>query len=99
MTGSGPSKQDKPDREQEQDKVKQAPVIRIPLRGGGEFDIAADFLKELDEIYVDVDPLQTLREIRGWCLGNPERCKTKSGVKRFIVRWFAQEQERYGRKK
>ena len=74
-------------------------VIRIPLQGGREFEITPEFYAELDSIYSAVDTLQTLREIRGWCLGNPSRRKTGRGVKRFIVSWFAREQEKYGGKK
>lgn len=78
---------------------EQIPVVRIPLAGGEQFEISPELFEELDEIYGAVDPLQTLREIRGWCLGNPARCKTQRGVKRFIVSWFAREQEKHGGKK
>lgn len=56
------------------------------------------FVTELDRLYPAVDPVQTLREIRGWCIGNPRRRKTKRGVKGFITSWFAREQDKQSRR-
>jgi hypothetical protein len=71
----------------------ESPVLaKLPLRGGGEFEIRGSFVSELEPIYPDVDVTQTLREMRGWCLGNPERLKTRRGVKRFITSWLQNEQ-------
>jgi hypothetical protein len=69
-------------------------VERIPLRGGGEFEVTQDLFAELDRLYPAVEPRQTLREIRGWCVGNEARRKTRRGVKRFLFGWFAREQAR-----
>lgn len=76
-----------------------AAAEKIPRLGGKEFEVPLEFFSELDRLYPDVDPKQTLREIRGWCVGNPARCKTRRGVKRFIVSWFSKEQEKHGGKK
>lgn len=70
-------------------------IERIPLRDGSEFEVRESFVKELDRIYANVDPLSTLREIRGWCIGNPAKLKTRAGVRRFITAWFAREQAKY----
>jgi len=73
-------------------------VEQIPLCDGTEYGIGEAFVKELDRLYPAVDPAQTLREIRGWCLGNPKRRKTARGVKAFITSWFAREQDRQSRR-
>ena len=31
--------------------------------------------------------------MQGWLLGNPQRRKTQSGIKRFITGWLGSEQE------
>jgi hypothetical protein len=54
-------------------------VEKIPLCDKTEFAVTKDFVAELDRLYPAVDPVQTLREIRGWCLGNPKRTKTARG--------------------
>lgn len=78
----------------------QDPVVeRIPLVGKqGEFEVRKSLRDELDRLYPAVDPDQTLREIRGWCLGNPVKCKTRRGVKAFITRWFGGEQDKQSRR-
>jgi len=66
----------------------------IPLKDGTAWQVPIEFLGELERLCPRVDALPTLREIRLWCLGNQDRCKTKRGVKRFVTRWFAKEQEK-----
>ena len=33
-------------------------------------------------------------KMRGWCLGNPKRRKTRYGIKRFVTSWLGKEQDR-----
>jgi hypothetical protein len=84
----------KPALELIEDKV----VEKIPLCNKTEFEVRQSFVAELDRLYPAVDPVQTLREIRGWCIGNPTRTKTKRGVKAFITSWFAREQDKQSRR-
>lgn len=70
-------------------------VERIPLNDGSEFDVQQSFVDELDRLYPAVDPVQTLREIRGWNLAHPNRRKTRRGVRAHIVSWFTREQDRH----
>lgn len=74
----------------------ESPILaKLPLRGGGEFEIRGSFVAQLSELYPGVDVPDTLREMRGWCAGNPDRIKTRRGIKRFITRWLQNEQEKY----
>ena len=77
--------------------LQEETVERIPLCDKTEFEVRQSFVEELDRLYPAVDPVQTLREIRGWCIGNPTRTKTKRGVKAFITSWFAREQDKQSR--
>lgn len=72
-------------------------VERIPLIGGTEFEVRQSFAEEMNRLYLNVDIPATLREIRGWCLGNPTRLKTPRGVRKFIVSWMQREQDKHGR--
>ncbi len=67
-------------------------VAYIPLIGQAQFAVSADFVKELENAYPAVEPIQTLKEIRAWCIANPTKRKTKGGAARFINAWFAKEQ-------
>lgn len=73
-------------------------VERIPLCDGSEYPIGQRFVAELDRLYPAVEPVQTLREIRGWCIGNPRRRKTRRGVVAFVTSWFAREQDKQSRR-
>ena len=70
-------------------------LTKLPLRGGGEFEIRQSLVEEFTPIYPGVDVSRTILEMRGWCLGNAERLKTRRGIKRFINAWLKNEQEKY----
>lgn len=73
----------------------ESPILaKLPLRGGGEFEVRQAFVAELEPIYPDVNVTRTVLEMRGWCLGNPDRMKTRKGIKRFITSWLQNEQEK-----
>jgi hypothetical protein len=72
-------------------------IERIPMIGGEEFEVKESFVKEMSAIYLNVDVPLTLKEIRGWCLGNPTRLKTPRGIRKFIVSWLQREQDKHGR--
>lgn len=74
--------------------IPEPPVITFPLNDGTEFAVTQEYYAQLAELYPLPDTMQTLRNIRGWCLDNPKSRKTKSGAKRFVNAWFAREQDR-----
>ena len=51
-------------------------------------------MEEYAALYPAVDVVQELRKIRGWCLANPSRRKTRRGVKAFINSWLCREQDK-----
>lgn len=69
-------------------------VAALPLREGGEFEVRGSFVASLEPSYPDVDITRTVLEMRGWCLGNPGRLKTRKGIKRFITQWLQNEQDK-----
>jgi uncharacterized protein YdaU (DUF1376 family) len=70
------------------------PVISIPLNDKTEFPISASMVAEWETLYGECDVMQTLREIRGWNLANPNRRKTRTGILNHINRWLAKEHNR-----
>ncbi len=51
---------------------------------------------EYEQLYPAVDVRQELRNMKGWCISNPSRRKTKRGVRRFINTWLTKTQNRGG---
>lgn len=67
-------------------------VERIPMIGGVEFDVRESFVSELARLYPAVDVPATLRQMRGWCIGNPTKLKTPRGIRKFITGWCERDQ-------
>lgn len=65
---------------------------RIPMTGGEEFEIRQSFVDELTRLYPAVDIPATLKQMRGWCIGNPTKLKTPRGIRRFITGWCERDQ-------
>lgn len=70
------------------------PAVTLPLVDKSEFPITEAMVAEFRELYPAVDVMAQLREMRGWCIGNPTKRKTKAGILRFVTSWLAKEQDR-----
>ena len=73
--------------------VPELPVIAIPLINGTEFPVFQRDVDEYAALYPDVNVIQELRNMRGWCLANPTRRKTKKGIRAFINTWLKKAQQ------
>ena len=70
--------------------------VFMPLNTGEEYPIYESDVSEWTKLYPAVDVKQELNNMRGWCLANPSKRKTKSGVKRFINSWLSKTQNKGG---
>ena len=73
------------------------PVISLPLNDGTFFDVSENDRAKWSQLYPNVDVLQQLRHMAGWCDANPTKRKTRGGIKRFITAWLAREQDKGGK--
>lgn len=69
-------------------------VLVMPLAGSKEFDILQSHVDEWAKAYPGVDVIRQLAAMRQWCLANPTRKKTKSGVLAFCNNWLSKEQNK-----
>ncbi len=70
------------------------PIITLPLNTGDEFPFYQKDLDEFSALYPAVDVLQAMRGMRGWCMTNPSKRKTKQGIRRFVNSWLSREQDK-----
>lgn len=70
------------------------PVISLTLNDGTFFDVSENDRAKWSQLYPNVDVLQQLRNMAGWCDANPTKRKTRGGIKRFITAWLAREQDK-----
>lgn len=75
--------------------IDESPILQtLPLIDGSEFQVRQSLVAELEPLYPLVDISATVSEMKGWLIGNPERRKTRRGVRSFMVKWLQREQEK-----
>ena len=72
-------------------------AVSLILNDGSFYDVSERDVEQWSKLYPNVDVLQQLRNMAGWCDGNPTKRKTKGGIRRFITSWLAREQDKGGR--
>lgn len=59
--------------------------MNIPTKEG-DIEIPLDWITIWNQAYYDVP--RTLEDIRIWCYDNPQKRKTKRGLRSFLGRWI-----------
>ena len=77
-------------------EVRELPVVELPLNDSTVYGVTRAEADEYAALYPAVDVEQELRGMRGWCLANPQRRKTRAGIRKFINRWLARAQDQGG---
>lgn len=83
-----------PGAETAPDQQQEKPTIHLLLNDGTQYPIFQQQVKEWSALFPGVDVEQELRNMVAWCVANPTRRKTKSGVMRFITSWLTKEQNK-----
>lgn len=72
----------------------QAAVFLLPLADGTSYEVTQGELAEWRRLYPRVDVPQQFRSMMAWLAANPERRKTRRGVRRFIVSWLSRRADK-----
>lgn len=70
--------------------------ITLPLNDKSKYQVSVFDIRHYKELYPAVDVEQQLRSMLGWLEANPNRRKTKNGIKGFITKWLNKAQDRGG---
>ena len=70
------------------------PSFELVLKDNTLYPIYPTDVNKYKELYPKIDVEQQLRSMVGWCDSNPQKRKTRSGVKRFINSWLSRENDR-----
>lgn len=68
----------------------------IPLNDGSSYNVPLEDIALYKNLYQTVDVEAELRAMIGWCISNPKRRKTNTGIKSFITRWLKKTQDKGG---
>lgn len=72
----------------------EADVASIPLNDGSEWRPSQSLYEEYVRLYPNVNVKQQFNAMRGWCLSNVPKRKTRKGVTRFVNSWLSREQDK-----
>ena len=72
------------------------PVYGLVLNDGSIFPVYEEDIAYYQSLYPAVDIDAEFRKMIGWIDGNPNKRKTKRGIKRFINSWLSKAQDRGG---
>lgn len=70
--------------------------FNIPLNDGSIYNVPLEDVSMYKKLYQAVDVEAELRGMIGWCMSNPKRRKTNTGIKGFITRWLKKTQDEGG---
>ena len=73
---------------------EEAPVEALITNTGAVWRPDVETYQEYKRLYPNVDIDAQFRAMRGWCINNPTKRKTASGMSRFVGNWLAKEQNR-----
>ena len=86
----------KREKKVQEDKPAEPPVFELKLNDKSMYPIYASDVAHYRALYPAVDVPQEFRNMIGWIDANPEKRKTKSGIKRFVNSWLARKQNEGG---
>lgn len=94
VTGNNPQKS----RSQSSSSSSKPPIVplfKIPLiKKDGEFELTQNEVDEWQETFPGMDVLSCIRFIRQWNIDNPERRKTRRGIRTHITKWLARDNDK-----
>lgn len=77
-------------------KLEEEIIIELTLNDKSKYPVCNADIEKWGELYPAVDVIQELRKMEGWIEANPQRRKTKTGIKRFINSWLSKVQDKGG---
>ena len=72
------------------------PVAELLLNDGSLYPVYQPDVDKWAGLYPAVDVPAELRKMVGWCDANPKKRKTKAGIRSFVNKWLAKEQDKGG---
>lgn len=75
---------------------RQEALITMTLNDKSEYPLYQNDIDEWAEYYPAVDIMQECRAMKAWLNSNPQKRKTKKGIKKFINSWLGRKQDKGG---
>ncbi len=75
---------------------KEEIIIELALNDKSQYPVYKADIDRWGELYPAVDIIQELRKMAGWIEANPQKRKTRTGIKKFINAWLSKAQDKGG---
>ena len=72
----------------------EAQTAILILNDGSEWRPTVKDYEEWCRVYPNVDVFHEFERMRQWCISNPKKRKTQSGIRRFVTNWLDGEQNK-----
>lgn len=72
-----------------QKATQPEPIPAIKLKDGSTYTPPRDLIQKWYGVYQNIDVLMELRHMEEWCESNPQKRKTKRGVRTFVTSWLS----------
>ena len=70
-------------------KESSTVILTMMLDTGDEYEITESMLKEWQQLHPKVNVLEEMQKMKAWLYANPNKRKTRRGMKRFINSWLS----------
>ena len=77
-------------------ELQAPPALTIILNDGSEYGFSKEYIDEMQSLYPAVDVMSEMTKMKAWCINNPQKRKTRRGVKAFVGNWLSREQDKGG---
>lgn len=81
-------------KKQLSEQETEADVEALILNDGSVWRPSEALFAEYVRLYPNVDVKQQFNVMRGWCISNPKKRKTRRGITRFVNSWLSKEQDK-----
>lgn len=76
--------------------ANETPYVIFPLKDGTEYPVYTSLVLEYQQTYPNVDVYSEVNKMKLWLDSNPQKQKTKVGIKRFMNSWISRASEKGG---
>ena len=75
-------------------KKEEDIFIKLILIDGSYYELSEQIVKDYENLYLNVNVRQAIRNAQAWLISNPTRRKTKRGILKFLNNWIGREQDK-----
>lgn len=73
-------------------------TLSLLLKDGTEYEITGEYERRMQTLFPTLNVRKEMQKMSAWCINNPAKRKTKTGITRFINSWLSTAQKEFDEK-